>query len=958
MEIFRLENLSFTYPERLRPALAEINLSVAPGAFIVLCGPSGSGKTTLLRLLKPVLAPHGLQSGAIFFAGAPLAGLDLRTQSAKIGFVRQNAENQVVTDKVWHELAFALESLGYATAEIRLRVAEMATFFGIQNWFYRDVAELSGGQKQLLSLASVMTLQPSVLVLDEPAGQLDPIAAAEFLAMIGKINRELGVTIILTEHRLEEVFPLCDEVVVLDRGRIAAIGPPAAVGADLRRVRPGFFFALPVPMRVWAAVGGGEEPCPVSVRAGREWLSRVAGPGPFPGPAVPPPRSASPTAVPAVAWEDVWFRYEQDGPDILKGLSFEAAAGEITAILGGNGAGKTTALSLVARLRRPQRGRVKIFGREAASLTTADLFPGTLGVLPQNPQAVFLRQTVRADLLEVLSEQKAAPAEKEARVNAVLALCRLEELDGAHPYDLSGGEQQRAALAKVLLLEPRLLLLDEPTKGLDAEFKREFAALLRRLAASGAALVLVSHDIEFCAACADRCALFFDGGIVAAGPPRVFFTGNSFYTTAANRMARHLLPAAVTAGDIIAALGGGAEPEPGLEAVHGLEATPGLEAKPEPEPKPGPEAEPEPEPKPGPEAEPESGPKPGSEAEPEPESGPQPGPPAAAAQPRCAAPRALSPARKAALAVAGAALLLTLALAARDGAGLAAFISGGDLALTAAANPAAAWRYVGLILALALEAVLITAALNLRRELPLPAARPQPKLPRRTLVAAVMILLAIPLTIYVGVYFFSDRRYYFISTLILLETMLPFVLVFEGRKPRARELVILAVLCAIGTIGRTAFFMLPHFKPVVALVIVAGLAFGGEAGFLVGALTGFASNIFFGQGPWTPWQMFAFGIIGFLAGLLFRRGFFRRSTAALCVFGALSAVLLYGGIMDTAMVLMFQPRPTREMFFLSWLQGLPLNLVHAAGTVFFLLLFARPLLEKLERIKIKYGLLD
>ncbi|MDR1070621.1 MAG: ATP-binding cassette domain-containing protein [Gracilibacteraceae bacterium] len=909
MEIFRLENLNFTYPERCRPALADVTLTVPAGAFVVLCGPSGSGKTTLLRLLKPALAPHGAQSGSIFFAGAPLADLDLRAQSAKIGFVRQNPENQIVTDKVWHELAFGLESLGCATPEIRLRVAEMATFFGIQNWFYRDVAELSGGQKQLLNLASVMALQPAVLILDEPTGQLDPIAAAEFLATVGKINRELGTTVILTEHRLEEVFAICDEAVALDQGRLIAAGSPADVGAALRRARHGMFYAMPAPMRVWAA-GTGDGPCPVSAREGREWLSRVAGPELRPVPPAPPPRTPR---TPAVAWEDVWFRYEQDGPDVLKGMTFQACAGEITAILGGNGAGKSTALSLLAGLRRPHRGRVRLWGRELGDITAEELFDGMLGVLPQNPQSVFLRKTVREDLLEVLSEKKIPAAEKTDRVNEVLAFCRLEELAGVHPYDLSGGEQQRAALAKVLLLKPRALLLDEPTKGLDAEFKREFAACLRALAAGGAALVIVSHDIEFCAACADQCALFFDGGVVAAGPPRDFFPGNSFYTTAANRMARHILPAAVTAEDVIAALGGEPEdmapPRPPLpQSFGGQESTETLAAVPPP-------------------LLPPSG------------------------------PRAFSPARKAAALAAALALVLTLALAARDGAGLAAFLSGGDLALSAAADPAVAWRYVALISALTLEAVLIAATLSFRRETPPPAVI-RAKLSRRALVGAVMILLAIPLTIYVGVYFFADRRYYFISTLIMLEAMLPFVLVFESRKPRAREMVILAVLCAIAAAGRTAFFMLPHFKPVVALVIIAGLAFGGEAGFLVGALAGFISNIFFGQGPWTPWQMFAFGIIGFLAGILFRKGVLSRSSVALCVFGALSAVLLYGGIMDSAMVLMFQARPTKEMFFLSWLQGLPLNLVHGAATVFFLILFAQAMLEKLDRIKIKYGLLE
>ncbi|NLA05850.1 MAG: ECF transporter S component [Firmicutes bacterium] len=226
------------------------------------------------------------------------------------------------------------------------------------------------------------------------------------------------------------------------------------------------------------------------------------------------------------------------------------------------------------------------------------------------------------------------------------------------------------------------------------------------------------------------------------------------------------------------------------------------------------------------------------------------------------------------------------------------------------------------------------------------------------MVAAALILLTIPLTIYFGYYFLGDRKYYFISLMIILQSMVPFVLVFEGRKPQARELVIIAVLCAIGVAGRTAFFMLPQFKPVAAIVIIAGVAFGGETGFLVGAVTAFVSNMFFGQGPWTPWQMFAFGIIGFVAGVLFKKGLLVRSRAALSVYGGLSAFVIYGGIMNPSIVLLYQSEPTLPMFLAAYLQGIPFDLVHAVATVLFLAVAARPMLEKLDRIKVKYGLIE
>ena len=218
--MIEIKNLTFSYPEQEKQTLKNINLTVNDGEFIVLCGPSGCGKSTLLRQMKSVLAPHGRREGSISFDGVDLNDMGEREQSSKIGFVQQSPDNQIVTDKVWHELAFGLESLGCDTPTIRRRVAEMASFFGIQTWFYKNVTELSGGQKQLLNLASIMVMQPKVLILDEPTSQLDPIAASDFLATLGKINRELGTTIILTEHRLEEAFPLADRAVVMDKGEI------------------------------------------------------------------------------------------------------------------------------------------------------------------------------------------------------------------------------------------------------------------------------------------------------------------------------------------------------------------------------------------------------------------------------------------------------------------------------------------------------------------------------------------------------------------------------------------------------------------------------------------------------------------------------------------------------------------------------------------------------------------
>ena len=903
MESYRIENLTFTYPGKTVPTLHGLNIAIEDGQFVTLVGPSGCGKTTLLRRLKPSFASHGEVSGEIYFEDTLISEIDTKTESAKIGFVMQSPENQIVTDKVWHELAFGLESLGYDTPSIRLRVAEMASFFGIQTWFHKNVSELSGGQKQLLSLASIMAMQPSVLILDEPTSQLDPIAAAEFLATIGKINRELGVTVIMTEHRLEELFPFSDRVIVMDSGHILADGTPREIGMELKGWGHGMFHAMPVPMRVYAATDSALA-CPVTVRDGRDWLKHME----IKNAEMPPETTAIHLDdTPAIELDEVWFRYEKDAPDIVKGVSFKAYSGEITAILGGNGTGKTTTLSLISAINKPYRGKVLIEGKSPEKVKC--LFDGVLGVLPQNPQALFVRKTVEEDLFEMFSGIKIDKAEKLERIHAVVKICRLAELLQSHPYDLSGGEQQRAALAKVLLLKPRILLLDEPTKGLDAEFKIVFAGILRELAASGVTIVIVSHDIEFCAEHTNRCAMFFDGGIVSENTPRVFFSGNSFYTSAANRMARRVLPEAVTAGDIIFALGG----DISVITKTDSSATDGtadiLYSKQKENEMPVLKAESKPE-----------------------------------------------PWRRTLMCIAAALLVIGIAMIALRCETITTLISGGSEVYAAAADKkdvAITTGSVGLII---LAGILWAVARRDDSDFELQVASDKRRLPKRTLAAAGIALLAIPLTIYVGIFFLGDRKYLFISMLIILETMLPFALVFEGRKPQARELVIIAVLCAIGVAGRAAFFMLPQFKPVMAIIIIAGVAFGGEAGFIVGATTVLVSNMIFMQGPHTPWQMFGFGIIGFLAGVLFRKGILRRSRAALCIFGGLSTFVIYGVIMNTSTLFTYQAVISWPMFWAAILQGVPFDLIHAAATVIFLFVISRTMLEKLDRIKLKYGL--
>ena len=880
MGSFSFRNLSFAYPEIENNALCDISFHISQGEFLVLCGPSGCGKSTLLRHLKTCLTPHGRRTGEILYNGKLLSDTDERIQSQEIGFVQQSPDNQVVTDKVWHELAFGLESLGLDTPTIRRRVAEVAAFFGIENWFYKNVTELSGGQKQLLSLASVMCMNPEVLILDEPTAQLDPIAASDFLALLGKINRELGITVILTEHRLEEAFPFATRAIVMEKGKIICDDAPEKVGLHLRDKDSGMFLAMPTAMRVWAG-SKTDLPCPLTVREGSDFLSEFNKKKKL----LPLEEQTQHTYSDEITLhcDELWFRYEKDLPDVVKGFSLALHKGEFYAVLGGNGAGKTTTLKVILGLRKAYRGNVTLGGKVA--------------MLTQNPQALFVKKTVREDLFEALSTVKISKKEKEEQVARVVALCELTELLDRHPYDISGGEQQRTALAKVLLAAPDVLLLDEPTKGLDAEFKVSFARIIDKLTSQGVTVLMVSHDVQFCAEYAHKCGMFFDGNLVAEGTPREFFSGNSFYTTSANRMARHLIPDAVTVNDIILSCGG--------EICQTEEENEIL-----PLPKP-------------------------------------------TARSTAFKPEPLKLWRKI-LAAASGITAIGVFLYATGISDLSALINASGISVEGKQQLS---LYGVLFVALSL----FLFAIGRRSEPPIAIQTPKEKrsLSKRTIVASVAILLFIPLTIFAGIIYLDDRQYNIVALLVLLECMLPFVLIFEGRKPKARELVTIAVLCAIGIAGRSLFFMLPQFKPVLALTIIAGVAFGGEAGFLVGAVTMLLSNMLFSQGPWTPWQMFAMGIIGFLAGVLFKKGLLRRSRLSLAIFGAFTAIIIYGGIMNPAAAFMVSSQTvTLKMLMAYYISGLPMDLVHGFGTALFIMIAAEPMLEKMDRIKVKYGLVE
>lgn len=536
LPILDVKNLSFQYALSDKKSLYDINLSVEEGDFCLIFGASGSGKTTLLRHLKRELTPAGKRSGKVLYRGLELEKMEPARSACEIGLVMQNPESQIVTDVVWHELAFGLENLGLESSVIRRRTAEMASFFGIGSWFHKKTAELSGGQKQLLNLASVLVMQPRLLLLDEPTAQLDPIAAREFIQMAVRLNREFGVTVVMTEHRLEEALPEATHVLLMENGAIKYSAKPRELPSLLSSNHESEYFNyLPASAKIFAEV---KSDCPLTVREARNHLSHLVN-----GKKVEQnikkndkTTTNKGAEIHAVECKELFFRYSKDAPDILTGLSMHAEYGEMLCILGENGSGKSTLLNLIAGLLRPQRGKIKIGGKNIRDYSQKDLYFQNIGLLPQNPKAVFLHETLREELGETAVQDA--------------SLLGIEHLLDRHPYDLSGGEQQKAALARVLQTKPRVLLLDEPTKGLDASAKLELALILNKLCANGVCVIINTHDIEFAAEKADRCILLFDGGVASEGTVREFFSGNYFYTTAANRIARDVCSDAITCEDV------------------------------------------------------------------------------------------------------------------------------------------------------------------------------------------------------------------------------------------------------------------------------------------------------------------------------------------------------------------------------------------------------------------------
>lgn len=526
MEILKIEELTFTYPLCPLPSVKNITFGIEKGEFAVLCGSTGSGKSTLLRLIKREISPKGEMTGRVLYRGTPTHELDSATASFSIGFIAQDPEQQIVCDKVWHELAFGLENMGIDQDTIARRVAEMSCYFGIEEWFEKDVSELSGGQKQILNLASVMVMNPDILILDEPTSQLDPIAAVEFITTLKKLNTELSMTVLIAEHRLEELIPICDRLIVLEDGKLTDEGDVRSVLERLQS--PDILASMPSSVRLYHSLNAMGQ-CPLTVKEGRDYIEKN-----FKNSIVSlPTHEYTHSQGKALEFKSVYFRYERELPDVLKNMDLTVYENEIFCILGGNGSGKTTALRAASGLIKPYSGQVKVFGKRLKDYKNQSLYRECLSLLPQDVNTVFLKNTVKEELDGIDVSDLSLPFD-------------ISHLYDKHPYDLSGGEKQLVALLKVLSTHPKLLIMDEPTKGLDAGKKALMTDILKELKANGVTALIVTHDVEFAATTADRCAMCFRGQMISSGTPEEFFSENRFYTTAASRMSRGYFDRAVT----------------------------------------------------------------------------------------------------------------------------------------------------------------------------------------------------------------------------------------------------------------------------------------------------------------------------------------------------------------------------------------------------------------------------
>lgn len=822
MESVSVSGLCYKYAATRDFALQNIDFTLKSGDFCVICGKSGSGKSTLLKALAPQITENGEIYGDIRLFGRSAFDISPKESAQTVAFVGQSANDSIVCEKVWQELAFGPQSLGKDESEMHAIIAETASYFGLQSCFDSDVDTLSGGRKKMLSIAAAMTLKPKLLLLDEPLSSLDGKSVSELISMLCRINRELGVTVIIAEHTFTELLNVCTNLLILSGGKAQWFGKPQNIGEYMRT---GDVSLMPTQLKAWNAALK-QYPITLSVAECAAAVSDYCGKNNI-GEIVCKDEPSF-TKIAARA-QNVCYKYGKNEPYVTNGLNLTLHYGCITALLGENAAGKSTLMSLIYGSIKPL-GKITLYSNDGKPQKS-----GGAALMPQDVRIMFTHFSVYDELKAAATDEKS--------LEDVIALCRLSALQNRNPMDLSGGEQKRLALALMLLSGADILLLDEPTSGLDRDFCRELCNILKWLQQSGKAILITSHDMDFCAECANICAFMFRGKITAISSPHRFFRQNMLYTTAASRISGSSINNVITDGELLYALCGENDGK--------------------------------------------------SSGEPQNDG------------------------------------------TARDTNDKRGDSNGNSDSNNSDNNGNAA----------------VTPSTPCRKIKSQPAKR-RDKL--SVIITAVCLCLTAPI-IYFGAVIFGEQAFLATSLCVIMLAMLPFFISFERSRPPAREIALLSVLTAAAVASRAAFCFLPQIKPVAAIVIITGFALGAQSGFLVGAMSMLLSNIFFGQGPWTPWQMLAMGLVGFAAGLFGRLKISRNPIAA-AIFGFICTLVIYGGIVNPSTAILAHSPLKISVFALYYLQGLPMDIIHAASTFMFLLMFTNPFMKILSRIKLKFAI--
>ncbi|PKM78049.1 MAG: ABC transporter [Firmicutes bacterium HGW-Firmicutes-15] len=544
MAVIKIKDLIYNYTDTRKPSLDKINLEIPEGQFVLVVGGSGSGKSSLLRAIAGLIPDFygGSYGGAVYLDNINLRQLDRRNIVNRVGMVFQDPESQLVMSSVEQEIVFGMENLGLPNHLMKRRLMEVTSALGLSNHLNIFIPELSGGQKQKVALASVLAMQPEILILDEPTSQLDPVASEEILSIVKRLNEENGITVILVEQRLERCFHLADRILVMDKGQIVLDqnAPETVANWALKNNSP---FVPPL-AKLFASVQYPE--IPTTVKQGREILKPYyqlckSSAGFLSAPNKKVEIMEINKDQPMVEIKNLWFTYA-NGKEVLKNISIQLKPGDFTIIMGGNGAGKTTLIKNINGLLKPGRGVVQFQGKDTKKLSVEELAPD-VAYLAQDPNDYLFLPTVREELAFTLTNLNLADNGISQETLARLKMSSFEEVN---PRDLSTGERQRVALASVLVTRPKLLLLDEPTRGLDYQLKQELGNLLVQLQAEGTTIMVITHDVEFAAEYATNIIFMAEGSIIACGHKNDMLSNSTFYSPQINKLFNNIVDGVVT----------------------------------------------------------------------------------------------------------------------------------------------------------------------------------------------------------------------------------------------------------------------------------------------------------------------------------------------------------------------------------------------------------------------------